>query len=237
MPDSMSVPVDELAAVLEHTLLKPDATRQRIETLCREARHYRFVSVCVNPTWVAACTHALDGSGAKVCSVVGFPLGAAATSTKEHEARKALVDGAQELDMVMNIGALKSDDLALVARDIEAVVAAAREGGALVKVIIEAALLTVEEKVAAATVTKAMGADFVKTSTGFGPRGATVADVQLLRRVVGSEMGVKAAGGIRDLASVRQMLAAGATRIGTSAGVQILREARGEQTGSGESGY
>jgi deoxyribose-phosphate aldolase len=235
--DSAGPPALDFAAVIDHTLLKPDATRQQIETLCREARQYGFATVCVNPTWVATCARALEGSGVKVCSVVGFPLGAAATGTKQYEAHRALFDGARELDMVMNVGALKSDDLVLVARDIEAVVATGREAGALVKVIIEAALLTVEEKVAACTVAKAAGADFVKTSTGFGPGGAIVADVALMRRVVGSGMGVKAAGGIRDLASVEQMLAAGATRIGTSSGVQIAHEARGGRTSAGESAY
>jgi deoxyribose-phosphate aldolase len=217
----------EVAAMIDHTLLKPDAARTDIETLCREAAEYRFASVCVNPTWVAACARLLQGTGVKVCSVVGFPLGATTPDVKHYETRRALFDGAREIDMVVNVGALKSGDLRVVERDIEAVAAPCRETGALSKVIIEAALLTDEEKVTACTLAKAAGADYVKTSTGFGPGGATVADVALMRRVVGEEMGVKAAGGVKDLDALRAMVAAGATRIGASAGVRIVQESKG----------
>ena len=230
-----------VAAMIDHTLLKPDATRTDIEALCREASEYSFASVCVNPTWVALCARLLAG-GSKtgstvVCSVVGFPLGATTADTKHYETRRAIFDGAREIDMVINVGALKSGDLRVVERDIEAVTAPCREAGAISKVIIEAALLTDEEKVTACTLAKAAGADFVKTSTGFGPGGATVADVALMRRVVGEQMGVKAAGGVRDLEGLKAMVAAGATRIGASAGVRIVQESRGHQTDKGGSGY
>jgi deoxyribose-phosphate aldolase len=216
-----------VASMIDHTLLKPDATRQNIEELCREAAQFKFATVCVNPTWVALCARLLAGSGVGVCSVVGFPLGATTCDVKEYETRRAIFDGAREIDMVINVGALKSGELRLVERDIEAVTRACREGGALSKVIIEAALLTDDEKVTACTLAKAAAADYVKTSTGFGPGGATAADVALMRRVVGAEMGVKAAGGVRDLDSVKAMIAAGATRVGASAGVKIVQEARG----------
>ena len=218
-----------VAAMIDHTLLKPDATRQDIETLCREAAQYEFASVCVNPTWVALCARLLRDSRVKVCSVVGFPLGATTADTKHFETRRAIFDGACEIDMVINIGALKSGDLRVVERDIEGVTAPCREAGAVSKVIIEAALLTDEEKVAACTVAKAAGADFVKTSTGFGPGGATAHDVTLMRRVVGADMGIKAAGGVRDLEGLKAMVAAGATRIGASAGVRIVQESQGQQ--------
>jgi deoxyribose-phosphate aldolase len=218
----------EIAAMIDHTLLRPDATRKEIETLCREAAEYEFATVCVNPTWVATCARELRRLRVKVCSVVGFPFGATTPDTKHFEARRAIFDGACEIDMVANIGALKSGDLRLVERDIEAVTAPCRETGALSKVIIEAALLTDEEKVTACTLAKAAGADYVKTSTGFGPGGATPRDVALMRRVVGEEMGVKAAGGVRDLHTLETMVAAGATRIGASAGVRIVQESRGQ---------
>ncbi len=217
----------DVAPMIDHTLLKPDATRQEIETLCREAAQYGFASVCVNATWVAVCTRLLQGSGVKVCSVVGFPLGATTADTKQFETRRAIFDGACEIDMVINVGALKSGDLQLAERDIEAVTGPCRESGAVSKVIIEAALLNNDEKVAACTLAKAAGADFVKTSTGFGPGGATVHDVALMRRVVGEEMGVKAAGGVSNLEGLQAMVAAGATRIGASAGVRIVQESRG----------
>ena len=226
-----------VASMIDHTLLKPDATRKDIEALCREAAEYGFASVCVNPTWVADCTRLLRQTSVKVCSVVGFPLGAATADTKHYETRRALFDGAREIDMVINVGALKSGDLRLVERDIEAVTGPCREVGALSKVIIEAALLTDEEKVAACTVAKAAAADFVKTSTGFGPGGATAGDVALMRRVVGAEMGVKAAGGVRDLDGLKAMVAAGATRIGASAGVRIVQESRGEKAAPANKGY
>jgi len=214
-----------VAAMIDHTLLKPDATRQQIEELCREASQFRFATVCVNPTWVATCARLLQGSGVLVCSVVGFPLGATTADVKGYETQRAIFDGAREIDTVINVGALKSGDLRTVERDIAAVVAPCRACGVLSKVIIEAALLTDDEKVTACTLAKAAGADYVKTSTGFGPGGATAADVALMRRVVGAEMGVKAAGGVRDLESVKAMIAAGATRVGASAGVKIVQQA------------
>jgi len=220
-------PAGQVASLIDHTLLKADATRAEIETLCREAAEFGFATVCVNPTWVALAARLLAGSRSGVCSVVGFPLGATTPDVKHYETRRAIFDGAREVDMVINIGALKSGDLRLVERDIEAVVAPCREAGVISKVIIEAALLTDEEKVKASTLTKAAGADFVKTSTGFGPGGATVADVALMRRVVGADMGVKAAGGVKDFASLEAMVAAGATRVGASAGVRIVQQAGG----------
>ena len=214
-----------VAGMIDHTLLKPDATRQQIEELCREAAQFKFATVCVNPTWVATCARLLQGSGVLVCSVVGFPLGATTADVKGYETQRAIFDGAREIDTVINVGALKSGDLRTVEKDIEAVVAPCRACGALSKVIIEAALLTDDEKVTACTLAKAAGADYVKTSTGFGPGGATAADVALMRRVVGAEMGVKAAGGVRDFESVKAMIAAGATRVGASAGVKIVQQA------------
>jgi deoxyribose-phosphate aldolase len=226
-----------VASMIDHTLLKPDATRKDIEALCREAAEYKFASVCVNPTWVATCAALLKGSGVKVCSVVGFPLGATTPDTKHYETRRAIFDGAREIDMVINIGALKSGDLRVVERDIEAVTFPCREAGVLSKVIIEAALLTDDEKITASTLAKAAAADYVKTSTGFGPGGATAADVMLMRRVVGEEMGVKAAGGVRDLEGLKAMVAAGATRVGASAGVRIVQESQGKQGPAATKGY
>ena len=226
-----------VAAMIDHTLLKPDATRAEVEALCREAAEYRFASVCVNPTWVASCARLLQGSPAKVCSVVGFPLGATTPDVKHYETRRALFDGAREIDMVINVGALKSGDLRVVERDIEAVTGPCRESGAISKVIIEAALLTDEEKVTACTLAKAAAADYVKTSTGFGPGGATAADVALMRRAVGDEMGVKAAGGVKDLDALKAMVAAGATRIGASAGVRIVQQSKGGPAGPPGTGY
>ncbi|MEA5040482.1 MAG: deoxyribose-phosphate aldolase [Clostridiaceae bacterium] len=214
-----------IAKAIDHTLLKPDATYDQIETLCAEAREYGFASVCVNPCHVARCAKALADSEVRVCTVIGFPLGAATPETKAFEALQAIRNGASEVDMVINIGAVKSGDWALVSTDILAVVAAA-QGGALVKVILETCLLTDEEKEQACKAAKRAGADFVKTSTGFSTGGATVADVALMRRVVGPEMGVKASGGIRDYEMARAMLDAGATRIGASAGIRIVREER-----------
>jgi deoxyribose-phosphate aldolase len=226
-----------VAAMIDHTLLKPDATRDDIRALCREAAEFTFASVCVNPTWVAECSRLVRDTPVKVCSVVGFPLGATTADTKHYETRRAIFDGAQEVDMVINVGALKSGDWRLVERDIEAVTAPCREAGVVSKVIIEAALLTDEEKVTACTIAKAAAADFVKTSTGFGPGGATAADVALMRRIVGAEMGVKAAGGVRDLEGLKAMVAAGATRIGASAGVRIVQESRGEKPSGTGKGY
>jgi deoxyribose-phosphate aldolase len=227
-----------VAAMIDHTLLKADATRTDIEKLCREAAEFRFATVCVNPVWVALAATRLRGSGVGVCSVVGFPLGATTADVKQYETRRAIYDGAAEIDMVINVGALKSGDLRTVERDIAAVVDPCRQCGVVSKVIIEAALLTDEEKITASTLTKAAGADFVKTSTGFGPGGATVADVALMRRVVGAEMGVKAAGGVRDLEGLKAMVAAGATRVGASAGVKIVQESTGQKPASAApSGY
>ena len=227
-----------VAAMIDHTLLKPDATRTDIETLCREAAEFRFATVCVNPAWVALAAARLRGTGVGVCSVVGFPLGATTADVKQYETRRAIYDGANEIDMVINVGALKSGDLRTVERDIEAVVEPCRQCGVISKVIIEAALLTDEEKVTASTLSKAAGADFVKTSTGFASGGATAADVALMRRVVGAQMGVKAAGGVRDLEGLKAMVAAGASRVGASAGVKIVQESKGQKPlAASPSGY
>lgn len=212
----------DLAAMIDHTLLKPDATRDQVIKLCEEAKQYRFASVCVNPANVSLAAGLLKGTPVKVCTVIGFPLGATTPTAKAMETRDAIANGATEVDMVINVGALKSGDYDLVKRDIEAVAEAAR-GRALVKVILETALLTDEEKVKACLLAKLAGADFVKTSTGFGPGGATVEDVRLMRKVVGADMGVKAAGGIRTLETARKMVEAGASRIGASASVAIVK--------------
>ena len=217
----------DVAGLIDHTLLKPEATRADIERLCREAVEFRFATVCVNPTWVVLAARLLRDSPVGVCSVVGFPLGATTSDVKHYETRRAIFDGAREIDMVINVGALRSGDLRSVERDIEAVVGPCREAGVGSKVILEAALLTDDEKVAACTLAKAAAADFVKTSTGFGPGGATAADVALMRKAVGAEMGVKAAGGVKDYEALKQMVAAGATRVGASAGVRIVQESRG----------
>jgi deoxyribose-phosphate aldolase len=219
--DGADVPQD-LARFIDHTLLRPDATAADIDRLCEEARTFGFAAVCVNPTWVRRCAQNLRGSNVEVASVVGFPFGAGTTEVKAMEARRAIRDGAREIDMVINVGALRGGDYDLVRRDIEKVSDACREAGALTKVIIEAALLTDEEKVVASHLAKLAKADFVKTSTGFGPGGATVHDVLLMRETVGPRLGVKASGGIRSAEDVREMIAAGATRIGASASVQIV---------------
>jgi deoxyribose-phosphate aldolase len=227
-----------VSSMIDHTLLKPDASRVDIEKLCREAAEFHFATVCVNPAWVATAAALLRGQGVGVCSVVGFPLGATTADVKNYETRRAIFDGATEIDMVINIGALKSGDLRTVERDIVAVVEACQQCGVLSKVIIEAALLTDDEKIAASTLAKAAGADFVKTSTGFASGGATVHDVALMRRVVGADMGVKAAGGVRDLEGLKAMVAAGATRVGASAGVKIVQESAGQKPAQGAStGY
>ena len=222
------VPKD-VAKFIDHTLLKPDATPTEIERLCQEAREYAFAAVCVNPSFAKMCADLLKGTGVAVAVVVGFPLGAHTTATKVFESEQAVVEGATEIDMVINIGALKANRDVYVREDIHNVVEAAHRLNAIVKVIIEAALLTDEEKIRACRLAKEAGADFVKTSTGFGPGGATVHDVELMRREVGPEMGVKAAGGVKTLAQAREMIAAGATRIGASAGVKIVQEARGQK--------
>jgi deoxyribose-phosphate aldolase len=214
-----------IAALIDHTLLRPEATEADIRKLCAEARQYGFASVCVNPYWVPVAARELAGSAVKVCTVVGFPLGATATEAKVAEAEAAVRAGAVEIDMVINLGALRSGDLDRVKLDIQAVVAAAHSARAIVKVILETALLDDNQKAVACTLAKLAGADFVKTSTGFGPHGATAADVALMRRIVGPEMGVKASGGIRTLDDLRQMAAAGATRIGASASVKIVEAA------------
>lgn len=227
------VPLD-LARYIDHTLLAADTTAEDIDRLCDEAERHHFASVCINPTWVRRAADRLRGTGVPVCTVIGFPLGATTTEVKAMEARKALRDGARELDMVLNVGALKSGDLELVYNDISKVTDAAHEVGAICKVIIETALLTDEEKVTAAAMAKRAKADFVKTSTGFGPGGATVYDVALIRETVGPEMGVKASGGVRTAHDAEDMIAAGATRIGASAGVQIVTGADG---GDGDERY
>jgi deoxyribose-phosphate aldolase len=211
-----------IAALIDHTLLKPEATADDIRKVCAEARHYHFASVCVNPYWVRLVAGALTGSTVKVCSVIGFPLGASATQIKVAETAAAIRDGAQEIDMVLNIGALRGGDHDAVRADIHAVVEMAHACGAIVKVILETALLNDEQKVAASLLAKEAGADFVKTSTGFGPGGATAADVALMRRTVGPEMGVKASGGVRTLEDLQTMAAAGANRVGASASVKIV---------------
>ncbi len=232
-----AVPADlSVAGLIDHTLLKPDATPDQIAQLCYEARKYGFAAVCVNPVHVKLAAQLLKGSSVKVCTVIGFPLGATAPEVKAYEAEDAIHDGAQEIDMVINIGALKAKDYTLVARDIRGVVEVCHRHGVLVKVILETALLTDEEKIAGCLLAKEAGADYVKTSTGFGPGGATVEDVALMRRVVGTRMGVKAAGGIRTLEQAKGMVKAGATRIGASAGVRIVREAMGEKIGDNPAG-
>ena len=219
-PEACRTPPD-LAGFIDHTILKPDATSSQIEQLCREAAEYHFASVCVNPRWVPLCVSLLQGSVVAVCTVVGFPLGANETEIKALETRRAVQQGATEIDMVIPVGALKGGDYRAVYEDIAAV---RREslGVACLKVIIEAALLTDEEKVAACSLSRDTGADYVKTSTGFAKGGATLSDVRLMRRVVGQEVGVKAAGGIKDRAAADAMIAAGANRIGASAGVKIV---------------
>lgn len=210
-----------LNSFIDHTLLKADATVEQITKLCMEAREYKFASVCVNSCWVRLCSELLRGSGVAVCTVVGFPLGAMIPEAKAFEAEAAIENGATEIDMVINVGALKSKDYRMVAKDIQVVCDAVHQHGALLKVIIEACLLTKEEKVIACLLAKNADADYVKTSTGFSTGGATVEDVKLMRSVVGDEMGVKAAGGIRDKETAEAMLDAGADRLGASAGVQI----------------
>ncbi len=218
------IPEDEnLAGMIDHTLLKPDATADKIAQLCFEARKYHFASVCVNPANVKLCADLLKNTDVKVCTVIGFPLGATSTEVKVFETKNALENGATEIDMVINIGALKAGESELVARDIREVVAVAHDADALVKVIIEAALLNDDEKIVACLLAKEAGADFVKTSTGFSSGGATVHDVALMRRTVGPDLGVKAAGGIHTHEEAEQMIAAGATRIGASAGIKIIQ--------------
>jgi deoxyribose-phosphate aldolase len=218
-----------MAARIDHTLLKPEAQPVQIVTLCEEARRYSFASVCINPLYVALAAEKLAGSPVLTCTVVGFPLGATPTRVKVFETRACLENGAREIDMVIPIGLLRAGEYQAVFDDIMAVTETTHAAGALVKVILEMALLDQEQKIAGCLLTKAAGADFVKTSTGFGPGGATSADVELMRRVVGRDLGVKAAGGVRSLADARAMLAAGATRLGSSAGVKIMQELEAEK--------
>ncbi len=216
------VPAD-LHRYIDHTLLKPEATEAQVDQICDEAVEYQFASVMINPSWVKHAAQRLKGTGIAVGTVVGFPLGAHTPEVKAMETRQALRDGADEIDMVINIGALKSGQYDLVRKDIARVTDAAREAGAITKVILETALLTDEEKVIASRLAKEAKADFVKTSTGFSTAGATVFDVALMREAVGPDMGVKAAGGIRTQADMEDMIAAGATRIGASAGVSVMQ--------------
>ena len=211
-----------IAALIDHTLLKQDATKEQIEKLCEEAKTYTFASVCLNPTWVNLSARLLQDSPVKVCTVIGFPLGASTSAVKAFETTDAIANGADEIDMVINVGALKGQDHELVQKDIEAVVNAAK-GKAIVKVILETCLLTKEEIKVASELSKAAGADFVKTSTGFSTGGATVEDVKLMRETVGADLGVKASGGVRSLEDVQAMVEVGATRIGASSGVAIMQ--------------
>ncbi len=219
-----------LAGTIDHTLLRPDATVAEIDTICQEALENRFASVCVNGAWVRRCAEILKGSGVTTCAVIGFPLGAMAPEVKIYEARRVVEDGACEVDMVMNVGALKSGDDGFVRRDIAGVAEVCHRLGAKLKVILETCLLTKQEIARACVLAKEAGADFVKTSTGFSKGGATVEDVELMRRTVGPVLGVKASGGVRDAEGVRKMIEAGATRIGASASVAIVRG--GKATGS-----
>jgi deoxyribose-phosphate aldolase len=225
------------ASLIDHTLLKADATETDIKKLCDEAAKFGFASVCVNPGWVKKASEFLRGTSVPVCTVIGFPLGATLPDVKAYEARRAIFNGAREVDMVINIGALKSGDDCLVEDDIRAVADAAHENGVLCKVIIETALLTDEEKVRACLASRNAGADFVKTSTGFSTGGATVDDVALMRRTVGSALGVKASGGVKGIDDARAMFQAGATRIGASVGVKIAQEASGEKIVAVQSNY
>jgi deoxyribose-phosphate aldolase len=220
--------MNDIARFIDHTLLKADATVDQISKLCREAKEFHFASVCVNPCYVRQCARELDGSTVKVCTVVGFPLGANATKTKAGEARRAIRHGAAEIDMVINVGALKSGDDELVYRDIRSVVKVCKRRDVICKCILETGMLTDDEKLRVCQAAMRAGANFVKTSTGFGPGGATVEDIALMSRAVaGTHMGVKASGGVRTLEDAERMIAAGATRIGASAGVQIVQEAQG----------
>lgn len=217
----------QIARMIDHTLLKPESTKEEIEKLCEEAIEFQFATVCVNPYWVATAANALKGSNVGITTVIGFPLGATTTFTKAAEARDAIAAGATEVDMVINIGALKSGDYDAVRKDIEGVVLAVNKQ-AVVKVIIETGFLTEEEKKKACMLSKMADADFVKTSTGFGPGSATPEDIALMRKTVGPEMGVKASGGVRDLDTARRLVAAGANRLGASSGKEIVKGGKGK---------
>jgi deoxyribose-phosphate aldolase len=225
--DSVLITGAEIAQKIDHTLLKPNATKDQIIQLCTEAKDNNFATVCVNPFWVPVTAKELKGSKVGITTVIGFPLGSNTTFAKVAEARNAITDGATEIDMVMNIGALRSGDLDAVAKDIEAVVQACK-GNAIIKVILETGYLTDEEMKTACTISKSAGADFVKTCTGFGPGEATVEDIRLMRLTVGPDMGVKASAGIRDLDTARKMVAAGANRLGTSASIAIITGGTGQ---------
>jgi deoxyribose-phosphate aldolase len=219
-----------IASLIDHTLLKADAGYEDIRKICDEAKRHGFASVCINPAMVSLASSLLTNSPVRVCTVVGFPLGATLGEVKAFESEASIVNGAHEIDMVLNIGALKSKDLVTVGQDIQLVVQVCHAREAICKVIIETAYLTDEEKISACSVAKASGADFVKTSTGFGPGGASAKDVALMRGVVGDDVGVKASGGIRDWKMLQEMIQSGATRIGASASVKILQEARSQKT-------
>lgn len=221
---------ERVAQLIDHTLLKPEATEDDVRRLCKEAREFRFATVCINPYWVRFAGEALAGSSVRVSTVVGFPLGANAAATKAAEARYALLQGGMELDMVQNIGALRSRDFEAVRKEIAEIAAIAHDAGAILKVILETGLLTDDQKITSCRIAAEAGVDFVKTSTGFSTGGATVADVKLMRDTVGEMIGVKASGGVRGLAALREMMAAGANRIGTSSGVQIVRELNSGKT-------
>ncbi len=238
-PGAPAAPLDvPIARLIDHTLLKPEATPDQVTRLCAEAREYRFASVCVNATHIALVAQLLqDMPEVAACVTIGFPLGATLPEVKAYEASRCVALGAAEVDMVINVGALKAKAWKPVYDDVAGVVDAAHAGGALCKVILETCLLTDEEKIAACLISKQAGADFVKTSTGFSSGGATTQDVALMRRVIGPAMGVKASGGIRTYADAQAMIAAGATRIGASAGVRIVREARGETVDTSPKGY
>ncbi len=226
----------EIARLIDHTLLKPEAVESQIHTVCQEALTYGFASVCVNPTWIPLCVELLAGSDVNPCATIGFPLGAMTTASKAFEAADAIGLGATEVDMVINIGRLRDGAWEAVFQDIATVAEVAHGGGARLKVILETCLLTDEEKIAGSLLTKLAGADFVKTSTGFNKAGATLPDVRLMRATVGPDLGVKAAGGIHTAADVRRMVAAGATRIGASAGVQIMQSLAGMEPPAADSG-
>lgn len=217
---------EQIAAMIDHTLLKADGTQKDIIKLCEEAKQYKFATVCVNPYWVSLAAQELEGSGVGITTVIGFPLGSSSTLIKGVEAREAIANGATEIDMVLNVGAMKSGDFAAVERDIREV-AQACNGKAIMKVIIETCYLTDEEKQLAAELSKSAGADFVKTSTGFGTSGATLKDIQLIRNAIGNAMGIKASGGVRDLPFALQLIEAGATRLGTSSGIALVTGGRG----------
>lgn len=218
----------DLAKYIDHTQLKPDTTKEKISQIVQESRENGFAAVCVNPYWVPYCSENLKDTDVKVCTVIGFPLGATSTATKVFETKQSIKDGATEVDMVINVGELKSNNDEAVKHDIDAVVEAAK-GVAITKIIIETSLLTEDEKVRACKLAKEAGADFVKTSTGFSGGGATIQDITLMRETVGSEMGVKASGGVRDLEATKAMIDAGATRIGASSGVDIIAGNKGKE--------